>query len=91
MSPPGSKLRRKLAVILQSLVDFEEILPQENLKPSIENFKGIRTRTPRIEYSFIKIIPKLNVENASKDLEILEFLTKNMFIHTASRWVDILK
>jgi hypothetical protein len=91
MSPPGSKLRRKLAVILQSLVDFEEIIPNESLQPSSENFKGIRTRTPKLDYTFVKIKPKLNIVNASKDLEILEFLTRNLFIHTASRWVDTLK
>jgi len=91
MSPPGSKIRRKLAVLLQTLVNFEEILPREELQPSSENFKGLRTRTPKVDYTFIKIKPQKNATISVQDLEVLEFLTKNLFIHPASNWVDTLK
>lgn len=97
MAPPGSKQRRKLAVIFQSLVKFEEFLPFKELIPSSENFKSLRIRNTKIEYKAIKIIPKTKTKAKEEnilsldDLDVLEFLTKSLFIHYGSNWVDILK
>ena len=46
-----------------------------------------------IDYVLLKITPKkyLKEINSLEDLEILEFLTKNMFIHRSAKWVDSIK
>ncbi|KAK9898711.1 S-adenosyl-L-methionine-dependent methyltransferase [Cystobasidium minutum MCA 4210] len=94
LAPPGDKERRKLAVILQSLAKIELLLDTPgNLSPIKDHFKPVRTKLANIDYVLLKITPKRdNMEIKSlEDLEILEFLTKNMFVHRSAKWVDSIK
>lgn len=92
MAEPGTKPRRKLAVILQSLVDFKLLIPSTEFQPSVDHFKGIRIRTNKVDYCLVEIIPKLNRDIVNQeDLDVLEFLTRNFFIHSRTRWVEVLK
>lgn len=84
-----------MAVMIQAFADIEILIPSKDLYPLSKHFQGLRTNISydkKTEYVLLKIAPKKKrmVENL-EDLEVLEFLTKNMFVQRAGRWVDTIK
>lgn len=93
LAEPGNKERRKLAVMLQALADIELLVDTpNNLEPIKQHFKSLRSKIFLTDYVLVKVTPKTTSEiNTLEDMEMLEFLTRNMFVHRSARWVDSLK
>lgn len=74
------------------LVDIEELVSPNELQPFKKNFIAPHSRLKDAKYCLVKFIPKKNrLITTQDDLEALEFLAKNMFVHRGTKWGNSLK
>lgn len=90
----GDPAYHKVAVILSCLVDIKPLIPP--LSPLREHFEGVARRIYNHKadaaYIYLRITPKKEpLLKSQEELEALEYLTKNLFIHRATSWPDALK
>lgn len=79
--------------MLQALADIELLVDiPEHLGPTKDHFKPLRSKISNLEYVLVKFTPKKERDvQTIEDMEMLEFLTRNMFVHRSAKWVDSLK
>lgn len=90
----GDPAYHKLAVILSCLVDIKPLIP--SLSPLKEHFEGMHQRLyshrDDAAYTYLQITPKKEaLVKSQEELEALEYLTRNLFIHRSTSWPDALK
>jgi hypothetical protein len=97
MSTPGSTKRHKIAVVLEALVDFEEIVAAKEFQPQNDHIRNAKTKwasktAKNLKFCLIKASPKKEkLLPTQRDLEALEFLARNLFIFKNTPWPESLK
>ena len=79
---------------METCTSIEETLDASVFKPQEDHFQSYKTnaRSESKGYSLVKFSPlKEKVMKTQEDLEILEFLARNLFIHKSTPWTTSLK
>jgi len=89
---PGMKTRHKLAVLLESHSTVTTELSTTAFEPYKSHFKTNTKSKANPSLTFNKFVPlKDRVIETGEELEVLEFLTRNLFIHKVKPWSEALK
>ena len=82
-------------MMLEALVDIEVAIPSERLKPANKIFarhQGTSAVPATTQLVLLKFTPKENLLiKTQEELEVLEFLARNLFILKSRKWPNTLK
>ncbi|KAM0787522.1 hypothetical protein ACM66B_003593 [Microbotryomycetes sp. NB124-2] len=82
VAPPGTSAHHKLSVLMPTLADIRQIQTMSSLSPPELHFH--KPRNDAAVVSALEVTPR--VEPLVNDFEVLEYVTRNMFVSKSQSW-----